>query len=94
MELTNEILIKNGFADNHPERVLNKFYLHGKNPEYRVNVETQYHTLSNKLGYSISCYKCDERGAIIKRASVSVTNSLEDLIDVMKLCEIDKEIIA
>lgn len=93
MELTIDILTKNGFECNHPERPLGNFIFHGKEPtEFRIMAEQQYYPLSNVLGFQINCWKCDGRGAIVKRSSVGITQTVEDLQNVIDLCEIDKKI--
>lgn len=96
MELTDEILIKNGFDNNHPERVLNKFYLHSKpsgGPEYRIMVEKVYKPMTNILGYSVSAWKTNDKRVIVYRASCGIIDTVEDLQMCITLCHINKDII-
>lgn len=89
-ELTNDYLIKHGFETNHPNRVLCHFYkTNNKNPEWRINIEQEYFPLSNRLVYNVNCWRCDEKGAIIKRSSVDYINTVEELNAVVSLCGID-----
>ena len=90
MELTKEYLLEHGYETNHPDRVLCRFYkTNNKNPEWRVSVEQEYLPLSNKLGFNINCWRCNETGAIIKRASVSYADTVEELNAVIQMCGID-----
>lgn len=90
MQLTRDYLISEGFETNHPEYVLCKMYKHSKsNPEWRVSIEENYIPFSNKLAFDIDCWKCDESGTIVKRASVHFAETSEELESVIKLCNID-----
>lgn len=89
MELTKDYLINLGFETNHPEYTLNKWYKKSKNPEWRVMVEQEYLPLSNVLSYNVSCWSCDDRGAIMKRASLSDVRTTEDLHEIINLCNIE-----
>lgn len=89
MELTKEKLIEFGFETNHPEYALNKWYKKSKNPEWRIMVEQEYLPLSNFLSYNVSCWLCNNKGAIIKRASLSDVRTVEDLQQLIYLCNID-----
>lgn len=89
MVITNEILIKNGFETDHPERVLCKYKKHGKNPEYLILIEQDYKSLSNELMYIVSCWITNDKGAIIKRSSLSNVKTIEELNDIIRLCNID-----
>lgn len=93
MELTESILLKNGFENNHAERVLPTYYCHGVNPEYRIQVSTTYQPITNKIGYSINCTKLNDSGIVSKRSSVGITDTVEDLQRCIDLCDINKEII-
>lgn len=88
--ITEQFLVDHGFETNHPDNVvLKKYYKVSKeNPEWRVMVEQGYIPLTNKLTYNISCWKCNEQGAIIKRTSISNASTLDDLYSITKLCDI------
>lgn len=89
MELTNDILVKNGFDNNHPERVLATFYYHTTDPvECHVAVEHTYQPGTNTLGYSVSTWKCNENGQIVKRGTLGTVFTVEDLQGLIDLCEI------
>lgn len=87
-EITFDKLIALGFKEDQPGRCLGRVIKTGKNPEWRVSVERQYKSLSNELGYAVSCWKCDERGAINHRSSVSVIDDMDTLLKCIELCEI------
>lgn len=90
MQLTRDYLIANGYSINHPDRVLVKFYKHSKAaPDWRVSIVEEYIPLTNKLAFNIDCWKCNNSGAIIKRASVHMAETVEELESVIKLCEIN-----
>ena len=88
MILTKEILEKNGFVTNHPERVLPKY--HYSNPEgsYRVDIQAEYFPGTNVLGWNVSGWSTIN-GKIIRRASASVIETVEDLQSLINLCKID-----
>ena len=90
MELTSDILIKNGFKTNHPEKVLHNYYYHGINPNYRIGVDTVYASTSDKIVYVVNCTKCNDKGVIIKTASVDSIDTVEDLQKIIDLCDINK----
>ena len=89
MVITKEILFKNGFKTDHPERVLCKYKKHGKNPEYLILIEQDYKSMSNELTYNVSCWITDDKGAIKKRSSLSNVKTIEELNDIIQLCNID-----
>lgn len=93
MELTNEILEKNGFTCNHPERLWRKYHLSGKNPEFKITAEQDYVPHTNVLGYSITCTRSNDHG-VVKTSKVSVISSVEDLQDCINLCDIKVNIVA
>lgn len=88
MELTKEKLIEMGFETNHPEHTLNKWYKKSQNPEWRIMVEQDYLPLSNVLTFNVSCWSCNDKGAIIKRSSLSDVRTTEDLEMIINLCNI------
>lgn len=91
MELSKEYLLEHGYETNHPDHVLCRLYKsNNENPEWRVSVEQEYIPLSNKLAFNISCWRCNETGAIVKRAAVSLANTVEELDAVIALCGITK----
>ena len=93
MEITNEILINKGFKSDNPKNVLTTFYIMNKTkPEWRISLSRQYLPYSNKLTYNCDCWLCNDKGVIIKRASLSDVNTLEDLSSLIKLCNIDYQI--
>ena len=93
MELTNEILERNGFKCNHPERLWRKYHLTGKNPEFNITAEQDYVPHTNVLGYNITCTRSNEQG-IAKKSTVSVISSVEDLQDCINLCGIKVNIVS
>lgn len=89
MELTKEKLIESGFELDNPNCALNKWYAYSKNPEWRIMINQDYLPLSNQLAYNVSCWSCNEKGAIVKRSSLSDVRTVEDLQEIIKLCNID-----
>lgn len=90
MQLSNEYLVAHGFGANHPDRVLKKYYKHSMTkPEWRLSVTEEYIPMTNKLAYNIDAWRCAESGAIIKRASIHMAETVEELEGVTKLCGID-----
>ena len=90
MELTKDYLFEHGFDSNHPERVLCNIYKHHKeNPEWQINISQESIPLSNKLTFNADCWRCGDNGAIIKRASLHMVNTVEELNAIVDLCGID-----
>lgn len=95
MELTKETLLNNGFETNHQERVLPTFYCYsakGEASAWRIQVTSEYLPLKNLVTYNCDIQKSDEKGAIIKRASLTDVRTSSDLNTLIALCGIDKEI--
>ena len=90
MELTKDYLLEHGFNSNHPERVLCNIYkYHKEKPEWRINISQEFIPLSNKLSFNIDCWRCGNNGAIIKRASLHMVNTVEELNAIVDLCGIN-----
>ena len=95
MELTKEVLIKNGFETDHPERVLGKYKRHTKSPESMIIVEQEYKPYTNELTFNVNCWICEgNTSAITKRTSISYIKTIEDLNSIIKLCNIDFKLAA
>lgn len=90
MELTKDILLKIGFNCDHPDWSLCNFYLYNKQkPEYKINVSILYKAYSNKLQFNVDCYLCNEKGNIIKQSSLTDVQTIEELQQIINLCNID-----
>ena len=95
MELTEEALIKNGFDTDHPERVFCKFKRHTKSPESMIIIEKEYKPQTNEITYNANCWICEGKGsAITRRTSISYIKTIEDLNNIIKLCNIDFQLAA
>jgi hypothetical protein len=92
MVLTEDILLNNGFYTNHPEKVLASYKKSGSNPEYFIDVQSKYKSLSNELYYDIDCWKCDDEGHIIERTLRSNVKTVEELNDILKYTNINFEL--
>ena len=92
MELTKETISNIGFElDNH-NCALSKWHLSSKGSDWRIMIQEDYLPLSNELSYNVNCWYCNDRGAIIKRASLSDVKTTEDLQTIINLCNIDFKI--
>lgn len=92
MVLTLETLKDAGFLSNHPENVLAKYYLASpktESCEWRIMIEQDYLPGTNVLNFNVNMWKTNERGAIVKRASLSDCKTTEDLNTLISLCEIN-----
>ena len=90
MEITKELLISKGFKSNHPDFVVTTFTLNNKiKPEWNISLAKQYLPYTNKLTWNCDCWLCNDKGVIIKRASLSDVNETGDFNSLVKLCKID-----
>ena len=95
MELTKEILIKNGFETDHPEKVLGKYKRHSKSPESMIIIEQEYKPNTNELTFNVNCWISEgQNAAITRRTSMSYIKTIEDLNNIIKLCNIDFQLAA
>lgn len=95
MELTKDILLNNGFKTNHEERVLPTFYCYSPKDEansWRIMVTSEYLPLKNIVSYNCDIQKSNEKGAIVKRATLTDIRTCEDLNTIMALCGIAHEV--
>ncbi|MCQ2238187.1 MAG: hypothetical protein MJZ73_03025 [Bacteroidaceae bacterium] len=95
MELTKEKLANSGFKTNHEERVLPTYYCYspkGQAEAWRIAVSSEYSPLTNSFSFSCEISKCNEKGAVIKRGSLTDIKTVEDLNGIIALCGIDLEV--
>ena len=95
MELTKEILANNGFKTNHEERVFPTYYCYSaKNEEisWRIMITSEYLPLNNVISFNCDIWKCNEKGAVVKRATLTDVRTTEDLNAIIALCGINKEV--
>lgn len=89
MILTTDILLANGFYTNHPEKVLGSYKKTGSNPEYYIDVQSKYKSLSNEYCFDVDCWKCNNEGEIIERTLRSNVKTVEDLNDILEYTHIE-----
>lgn len=87
MELTDKILTDNGFVNNHPDRLVNKFYY--DRPDYHIRVNNVFIPRTNVMAWAVEAWKVDKDDIIIQRISISVIKTVEELQSVINLCNID-----
>lgn len=87
--INDEFLERNGFQCNHPDYVMKKWSKNGVSPEWRVSLEPVYTPMTNKLSYNVDCWRCNDKGAIIKRGSLSYVTDYEDVVRLCDICDID-----
>ena len=93
MEITNDLLKEKGFKCDNPKNIFTTYYIINKEkPEWRISLSRQYLPYTNKLTYNCDCWLCNDKGIIIKRASLSNINTIENLNTLIKLCNIDYQI--
>lgn len=90
MEITKEFLKSNFKCDN-PDFLFPRYYKRGEKPDWRISVEPGYIPGSNKIGYSVSSWRCDESGSIVKRCQAGYIKTTEELDLILKLTGNDKE---
>jgi hypothetical protein len=88
-EITKEYLLEHGFTSDRPDDALCRFVKSPEDNSYRIMVEHIFRSLDTNLTWAIDCWNCDEHGAIVRRANVMYTDSVEDLETVIKLTNID-----
>lgn len=90
MEITKELLISKGFKSKTPDFVITTFTLNNEQkPIWNISLSKQYLPYTNKLTWNCDCWLCNDKGVIIKRASLSDVNEIEDFNSLIKLCNID-----
>lgn len=88
MKITKEYLINHGFTPDRPDDILCRFVKTPEDARYRIVVEQIYKTLKAELTWEIDVWNCNEKGAIVRRASVTYTDNISDLESVIKLAQI------
>ncbi|MDO4214938.1 MAG: hypothetical protein Q4D12_03375 [Bacteroidales bacterium] len=95
MELTKEILLNNGFKTNHEERVLPTFYCYSDKAAasaWRIQATSDYLPMNNVFTFNLEITRSNEKGSIVKRATLTDVRTVEDLNAIMALCGINKEV--
>ena len=87
MVLTTDILTKNGFYTNHPEKRLGSYKKF--NNDYFIGVESKYKSLSNELCFNVNCWVNNNKGEILKESKLSDVKTVEELNDIIRLTNID-----
>lgn len=90
-EITKEYLLEHGFISDRPDDALCRFTKSPVDNSYRIMVEHIFKPLDTDLTWVINCWNCDEHGAIVRRANIMYTDSVEDLEAIVKLANIDYE---
>lgn len=94
MELTNEILIKNGFTDNHPERALHTYHLSMDEPSNSfIEVTEHLNSRTNQILCDVSAWNKCSGGTITRKISLTNINTTEQLQNAINMVEIDKIIV-
>lgn len=86
MELTCEILEKNGYTCNHPDFVLKKYSKHGNENSWNISIEQKYIPKTNILGWSMVAWKVDPD----RHIQLSTFQTVEDLNTAIGLARIDQ----
>lgn len=81
MEITREQLIRMGFTIVHDDIFFPKLKKERKDPESKVEL-----TKVDEESWYVYCYRCDEKGKIIKKLILEGIDSLEDLKQGTDLC--------
>lgn len=87
MVLTTDILTKNGFYTNHPEKRLGSYKK--ANSSYFIGVESKYKSLSNELSFNVNCCTINNKGEITKESKLSDVKTVEELNDIIRITNID-----
>jgi hypothetical protein len=89
MNLTKEKLSELNFKCDNPDAIFPKYYKTGENPVWRISVDAGYVASTTEIAYSVSAWKCNETGAIVKRCQAGYIRTTEELELIKKIVEID-----